>query len=190
MFENVSSSWQPKVHKWIKQKCSRLHLIINKQAFGGCGFQFWFGKGQKLLKSNCESLKLCKLWMWKTNFSMTKFNVMQSNQVFMAWLGIYSNHSTKTSNEFFRSPKSYMIFGALTMCTVFFVMEIVSSSSNFTRKIDSVLVVVGMSEVICVFLNYGIKIPNMRALQLKLQSMVDKGRESEFLFEKKIILFF
>lgn len=121
---------------------------------------------------------------------MTKFNVMQSNQVFMAWLGIYSNHSTKTSNEFFRSPKSYLIFGAMTMCTVFFVMEIVSSSSNFTRKIDSVLVVVGMSEVICVFLNYGIKIPNMRALQLKLQSMVDKGRESEFLFEKKIILFF
>lgn len=106
---------------------------------------------------------------------MAKLNVMQSNQIFMAWLGIYSNHSTKRSNEFFQSPKTYFIVGTMTMCSISFLMELFSSSSTFAHKIDSLLICVGMSEAICVFLNFGIKTANIKSLQLKLQAIVNEG---------------
>lgn len=103
---------------------------------------------------------------------MPKLDVLRLNQDFMAQLGI---HSKEPTNQFYRSPRVYLILGALVSGIISSTLDMFNNSSNFTRKLDAILMIVALSQAVGMFLNYGLKMTKINALYLEFQSIVDKG---------------
>lgn len=106
---------------------------------------------------------------------MVKFNVLRLNRAFMAKLGIHSDQLKESTNELYRSPKTYIFFFVVVYFTISSIMDILDRSTGFTRTLDAVLMVIAMLQITFIFLNYGLKMTKTKALQLKLQSIVDEG---------------
>lgn len=66
---------------------------------------------------------------------------MVHDEAFMAKFGIYSNDPEEPTNFFYRSLETYFVFGALTNCIISSIMDILDSSSDFTRILNAILVI-------------------------------------------------
>lgn len=107
---------------------------------------------------------------------MAKFNVLESNQAYMAWLGIYSYHLTEPSNEFFKSivacffmfNSSVMIIGSSILFIIKYISEVQAVLGAFK---------IAISGIQCGGMHFsvGIKMKLVKALHLKLQQIVDEG---------------
>lgn len=111
---------------------------------------------------------------------MTKFNVLQVNKEYMLRLGIYSNNLTEPTNEFLKSLGTFLIVGAAMHSIISSTVHIFLGSSDFMSILDSVLIIFAIGQSLCVYINIGIKMKQIKVLHLKLQSIVN-GSKKEFL---------
>lgn len=111
----------------------------------------------------------------QVNLTMSKLNVLQLNQSFMAQLGIYFSHLKEPTNQFYRSPRVYLILLALESGTIPSILDAFDNSSDFTRKLNAIWLIVGTTQSVGIFLNYGLNMTETKALHLNFQSIVDRS---------------
>lgn len=109
-----------------------------------------------------------------------KFNVLNNNQAFMTRLGLYSYRLTEPTFELFNSFFSYFIILFLGMgisLSVMFVFNFIMAGdmSEFKSLVEAMVVIVAGCQTLPAYLAIAYKIDAVKALHLKLQSIVDKG---------------
>lgn len=107
---------------------------------------------------------------------MTEFKVLKYSQVYMTFLGLYSNRLTEPTNEFFPSVGScYMlplIFVAFTSSATFVVKHY---STDIMAAVGALKLFFSAFQCGGMFLGFGLKMVNVKALHLELQQVVDEG---------------
>lgn len=111
---------------------------------------------------------------------MPKFNVLNNNQAFMSRLGLYSYRLTEPTFELFKSSFSYFIIlflGMGILLSVIFVFNFIRAGdfSNFIFLVEALVVVIAGFQSLPAYLAIAFKIDAVKALHLKLQSIVDQG---------------
>lgn len=107
---------------------------------------------------------------------MSKFSVLKYNQILMAKIGIHSFRITEPKNEFFKSFVACFILFILTAfsitsCAVFAYKNI----AHFEPALEAIFVVIAGIQCAGMFLSVGLKMKNVKLLQIELQQIVDKG---------------
>lgn len=118
---------------------------------------------------------------------MSKFNVLNNNQAFMTRLGLYSYRLTEQSVELFKSHFSYFMILFLTLgisLSVMFVYHFLMNGNLNDLKplVEALVVVIAGCQTLPAYLAIASKINAVKALHLKLQSVVDKGFVLSVLF--------
>lgn len=108
---------------------------------------------------------------------MAKFKVLELNQRYMAYLGIHSHNLNNPINEFARSFAAYYFVFSIVLYGIIgssvFIwkhwpkMEIVS---------EPIFITVAGSQLVGMFVCFGLKMKMVKSLHLNLQDLVDKGR--------------
>lgn len=110
----------------------------------------------------------------KEKSKISKFNVFEYNQKFMAWLGIHSYRLEEPTNEFFSSLGAYYI--ALTIgfvsivcaCTTLF-------ASDFKMVIQAAFALVAAIQSGGMFISVGLNMKKIKTFHLSVQDIVDAG---------------
>lgn len=107
---------------------------------------------------------------------MVKFDVLKYNQAYMSWLGLHSYRVTEPINEFFPS------IGSCYMVPLIGVAFVTSTVFVFKHYDTDVMASVGALKLFfsafqCggMFLGFGSKMIQVKALHLELQRLVDEG---------------
>lgn len=109
---------------------------------------------------------------------MSSFKVLKLNELMMVWIRIYSKPSTVDSiptKDFFRSTTAYNIslhiVGFIATSAVF----LYQNKSDAAAALPTVMVIVGTSQALGMFLCVGCKIDKVKMLHQKLQAIVDQA---------------
>lgn len=109
---------------------------------------------------------------------MSKFRVLQSNQAYMAKIGIYSYRLTEPTNEFFSSIATYfMLFFMFTFNECASAMWILRHSDQLIPILDTCKVIIISSQAVGMFISIGLKMTKVKKLHLQLQRIVDDGSQ-------------
>lgn len=104
---------------------------------------------------------------------MSKFKVLETNQIFMNWLGIREYRLNEPTNEFFTSFLPYYDL----FISVSFVFASISFSYIHWPQMDivceSCIVVLSGSQVSGMFFSFGMKMKEIKAVHLQLQGIID-----------------
>lgn len=106
---------------------------------------------------------------------MQKLKVLQYNQSFMTYFGIYSTNLTKPTNEFFKSSIVYILFGMVGLCISLSALGIYENSLKLTLALDALLTLFSGIQCGGMFINLGLGMEKIRIFHLKLQEIVDHG---------------
>lgn len=110
---------------------------------------------------------------------MAKFNVLESNQSFMAKLGIYSYKLTEPVNKFFKSFMTYyMLFSLILICVILSAMGVYVNWPNIVMVLEAFLTVVTGSQCAGIFISLGLNMKKIKTVHLKLQEIVDEESEA------------
>lgn len=107
---------------------------------------------------------------------MAKFNVLKSNQMFMAWLGINSHHLNEPTNEFFKSFAAYWTFSIMVLAIItsfWYVSE--NWAIHVKPSLGAFKIAFAGIQSSGMFLTIGMKMSKIKTLHLKLQDIVDQG---------------
>lgn len=106
---------------------------------------------------------------------MSKFKVLQCNQSLMAKLGIHSYRLNVPTNEFLKSPAFLILF-------ILSVFSIASSAAfvyknycQFEAALQSIFVIIAGIQCGGMYLSVGLKMKEVKILQIELQNIVDEG---------------
>lgn len=106
----------------------------------------------------------------------SKFKVLGYNQAFMSRLGIHSQNLIEPSNEFFKSPVSYVIlFVILVFVIISSAMYMFKNFTDFELAIQAFVVVIAGIQTGGMFISIGLKMKTVKMFHIKLQEFVDKG---------------
>lgn len=106
---------------------------------------------------------------------MVKFKVLKNNLKYMTHLGIYSDNLTEPTNEFFESISSYYVLISIILAFTASAVFILKNSSDVKPSLGAMKICVGVVQCGGMFLGIGLKMIKVKALHLKLQSIVDEG---------------
>lgn len=110
------------------------------------------------------------------NEKIEKYLVLEYNRISMGWLGMRTKNLNDPSNEFFSSLMSYYVLFIVVSFTIMSsVVYMYLNKSHFEIISESSLVAIAGVQVAGMFLTIGINNMEVKALFLKLQSIVDKG---------------
>lgn len=110
---------------------------------------------------------------------MMKFTVLESNQAFMDWLGIYSYRLTEPTNEFLNSIVAwFFMFNSSVMIIGSSVLFIIKNMSQIQAVLGACKIAISGIQCGGMHLSVGIKMKLVKSLHLKLQQIVDEGNAS------------
>lgn len=109
---------------------------------------------------------------------MVKFKVLQTNQIYMTRIGNYSYNLTEPTNEFLYSFSTWVIIITMVIPLISAAILVYNDTYDFTSKLNSVFMFVGLSQGLGAYLNVGIQMKKIKLLHLKLQAMVDQVTSS------------
>lgn len=118
--------------------------------------------------------KICK---------MASFNVLENNQAYMAWLGIYSRNLDEPTNEFLTSFASFYVLITMTISfcgSTAFIMN--NWSIDLITTLEAFKIFLSTLQCIGSFVNIGLNMSKIRALHLTLQQLVDEGTPNSTLY--------
>lgn len=107
--------------------------------------------------------------------SMSRFQVLRYNQEFMREIKIYSLQLPDKSIDFFHSTISYCILSLSTIGIVSSAVYVYSESSDFKATLDSIFLIITSLQAIAVWINFGLRIKNLKQFHNQLQAIVDQG---------------
>lgn len=121
--------------------------------------------------------KTTKQWKnWNTKPSaMAKFQVLQSNQAFMAKLGLYSYRLTEPTNDS-SFITFFMIFYMATFNVSASAAWIFLNFDQLVPVLDTCRAIIVSLQAIGMFINASLKMKTVKKLHRLLQHIVDKGR--------------
>lgn len=123
-----------------------------------------------MTKVKCESIEFTV---------MSKFSVLKSNQEFMSRLGLYSYRLTETTFELSKSVFAYFMILFLVMgisLSIIYVVDTVKNDMSDVKKlVEALVVIIAGCQTLPAFLAMAFRINEIKALHLKLQSIVDAG---------------
>lgn len=112
---------------------------------------------------------------------MTKFKVFENNQIFMAWLGIYSYNLTEPTNEFFKSIVAlFFMFNSSVMIIGSSILFIVKYMSEVQAVLGAFKIAISGIQCGGMHFSIGINMKLVKALHIKLQEIVDEGNRNFF----------
>lgn len=116
---------------------------------------------------------------------MAKFEVLQSSQrniLLTCGIDIKQNSNVTRSNtkKFFTSIPVYLILFILANFLLSFSVKTFNKSYDFTARLTAASIVIVVSQTIAIFLNIGVTMHKMTALNRTLQTFVDG--EGDLLF--------
>ncbi|XP_031636412.1 odorant receptor 67c-like isoform X2 [Contarinia nasturtii] len=107
---------------------------------------------------------------------MSTINVLQTNQRYMTWFGIYSHQVNEPTNEFFKRPLPYYLQTVNALALIASWMYFMNNrSSDFKTAMGGIKITFALVQCGGVYFNLGYKMINMKAMHLKLQETVDAG---------------
>lgn len=107
---------------------------------------------------------------------MAQFNVLQYNQSFMAKIGIHSYRIAEPTNEFLQSPIAFFIPFVLIVCHVISSAVFISQNSQqFEAVLQAIFLMIAGIQSLGMYFSVGLKMKEVKILQLKLQQIVDEG---------------
>lgn len=110
------------------------------------------------------------------SLAMVKFSVLKYNQVCMAWFGIYSHNLNEPSNEFFGSFATYWTLVSMVLAilsSAWYILE--NRTIHVKESLGAFKIAFAAFQSTGMFLSFGMKLRDIKALHLKLQQIVDKG---------------
>lgn len=112
---------------------------------------------------------------------MVTFNVLESNQAYMAWLGIYPRNFDDPTNDFF---KSFGCFYVLITLTISFCGSTAFIEKNWSVDLITTLEAfkIFMATLQCggSFVNIGLNLNKIRDVHMALQQLVNEGKQVHF----------
>lgn len=108
---------------------------------------------------------------------MAKFDVLQSNQrIILLTCGMDVNQKSKVTNstgKFFTSFRVYVILFVLVNILLSFAAKAFNKSNDFAARLTAASIIIALCQAIAIFLNIGVNMQKMTALNQTLQSIVD-----------------
>lgn len=113
--------------------------------------------------------------------AMGKFQVLENNQAYMAWLGIYSYKLTEPTNEFFKSIVAlFFMFNSFVMIIISSILFIMKYISDIQGCLGAFKIAISGIQCGGMHLSVGLKMKKVKALHLKLQEIVDESINNYF----------
>lgn len=112
-----------------------------------------------------------------------KFRVLEFNQNFMACIGINSHDLTESRNEFFRSMVAYFIlFNLICWCMVSSSVFVYQNLDKLELALVTGLVISAGFQSAGMFLAVGLNMKAVKKLHLRLQEIVNNGKNVDRIF--------
>lgn len=112
--------------------------------------------------------------------SISKFKVLEYNQNWMSRFGIHSHNLTGSNNEFYKSFGAFYILifdiGFLILSSGVFIYK---NYSNFELIFEPCLIAIAGIQSTGMFLSVGLKLKQVKALQLKFQEITDNASTAQ-----------
>lgn len=107
---------------------------------------------------------------------VSKFKVLEYNQLVMARIGIHSHRLDENTNEFFKSIVSWYF-----LCTIIFfifgsIMFICIHWPAYEVISEPCLIAIGCIQVLGMFIGVGLKMKKVKKFHLRLQEMIDASK--------------
>lgn len=117
--------------------------------------------------------------------TMSRFEVLKYNTIYLRWLGYRPYRSTEQTNEFFRSFLSYFT----SLATICFVLSSIAFSYKYFPDLElmsvSCITALGGFQSVCMFLSFGMKMKKIKEVHVKLQKLVDDEGNLEKILKTK-----
>lgn len=105
---------------------------------------------------------------------MGKFKVLSSNEMLMNRLRIFTHRLNDPINDFFKSITTYYFALNIMAFIVTSGVFVYENRSHLIVALRTAMVVIGCSQALGMFLSVGTNMLKVKALHLKLQSIVDE----------------
>lgn len=111
---------------------------------------------------------------------MSRFKVLHCNRTFMARLGINSHSLRSLTNEFFHSVPAFCITSITIIFTIIScIVFIYKNFENYESVIDAAMCLFAGLQCCGMFISIGLNMKNVKALQLKLQEIIDNISDTD-----------
>lgn len=113
---------------------------------------------------------------------MANFQVLENNQAYMAWLGIYSYKLTEPTNEFFKSIVAwFFMFNSFVMIIISSILFIIKYISDIQGCLGAFKIAISGIQCGGMHLSLGLKMKKVKILHLKLQEIINESKKHLFL---------
>lgn len=125
----------------------------------------------------------------KANIMSSPYKVLELNELVMVRLRIYTRQLTDPKSDFFESITMYYISFNMLAFIATSVAFVYQNVSNFMVVLRTLMVIVGTSQALGMFLYIGRKIIKVKMLHQKLQAIVDRTARGSTLFFQRFSIF-
>lgn len=124
----------------------------------------------------------------QTSFTMSKVKVMKFHQTVMAIIGLYPYPLTESKYKAPNLISPYVMCPCLGGSIVLSALYAYQGSEVLSFVLDAVIIFIGESQALAVYLNMRQKIDMIGNLNQKLQDIVDQGISHKLIFQPQIKL--
>lgn len=102
--------------------------------------------------------------------------VLQRSEHFLKLCGLFSDRSNESSNSFFKSINTFVIFVGLFALSAPCAAYVYQNHTNLSESINAFVPLIAGSYVVLVFISLSVNMKTMKHLHHTLQAIVDNGK--------------